>query len=93
MFPTCLVEYQDVQIGKDLVQVYERNGIECTDTEAGCCGAPWLHSGNLEQIVQAGGDVVTGDCNLANTAIAEQTGTTPTHPIQLIARAYGIPHD
>ena len=241
VFPTCLVEYQEVQIGKDLVRVYERNGIECSNTEAGCCGAPWLHSGDLEQftkvaeknvkiladevrnggdivvpqptcgyvlkkdyvdyvadpslradaelvaehtydaaeylmkvhkaddteldteftgevpekityhtachlraqnigfksrdlmkltgakvklvqqcsgidgmwglraendeisipiakklaeqIGRAGGDVVTGDCNLANTAIAEQTGTTPTHPIQLIARAYGIPQD
>ena len=39
VFPTCLVEYQDVQLGKDLVQVYERNGIECGATEAGCCGA------------------------------------------------------
>ena len=29
----------------------------------------------------------------ANTAIAERTGTTPTHPIPLIARAYGIPED
>ena len=237
VFPTCVVEYQEVQIGKDLVHVYERNGIECSNTEAGCCGAPWLHSGDLkqftkvaeknvkiladevrnggdivvpqptcsyvlkqdyidyvggpdaelvaghtydaaeylmkvhdaddtgldteftgevpekityhtachmraqnigfksrdlmeltgaevelvqqcsgidgmwglraendeisipiakqlaDQIGRADGDVVTGDCNLANTAIAEQTGTAPTHPIQLIARAYGIPED
>ena len=27
-----------------------------------------------EQIAKAGGDVVAGDCHLANTAIAEQTG-------------------
>ena len=47
VFPTCLVEYQDVQVGKDLVNVYERNGIECTNTAAGCCGAPWLHSGDI----------------------------------------------
>ena len=46
-----------------------------------------------EQIGKADGDVVTGDCSLANTAIAEQTGTAPIHPIQLIARAYGIPQD
>ncbi|MDW3213429.1 MAG: heterodisulfide reductase-related iron-sulfur binding cluster [Ilumatobacteraceae bacterium] len=238
VFPTCLVEYQEVQIGKDLVNVYERNGVECSNTAAGCCGAPWLHSGDIEhftkvaeknvkvladeiragngdivvpqptcgyvlkkdyvdyvggadaelvaehtfdaaeylvklhkaddteldtdftgpvpekityhaachlraqnigfksrdlmkltgakiklvqqcsgidgmwglraenedisipiakklaeQIDKAAGDVVTGDCNLANTAIAEQTGAAPSHPIQLIARAYGIAED
>ena len=52
VFPTCLVEYQDVQVGKDLVGVYERNGIECSNTSAGCCGAPWLHSGDLKQFTK-----------------------------------------
>lgn len=50
VFPTCLVEYQQPAIGQDLVKVYERNGIECTLAEgAGCCGAPFLHSGDLDQ--------------------------------------------
>ncbi len=244
VYPTCLVEYQATQIGKDLVRVYERNGIECSQTEAGCCGAPWLHSGDIDhftkaaeknvatlaaevrrggdivvpqptcgyvlkkdyldyvgpsaradaalvaehtydaaeylmrvhtahdtmldtefigevpeqityhapchlraqnigftsrdllkltgarvtlvqqcsgidgmwgfragneeisipiakklgdQITEVGGgepgNVVAGDCSLANTAIAEQTGSAPSHPIQLVARAYGIPAD
>jgi Fe-S oxidoreductase len=39
----------------------------------------------------AGGDVVAGDCHLANTAITEQTGRVPQHPLQVLARAYGIP--
>jgi glycerol-3-phosphate dehydrogenase subunit C len=43
------------------------------------------------EIEGAGGDIVTGDCHLANTAITEQTGRTPVHPIQMVARAYGIP--
>ena len=234
VFPTCLVEYQETDIGKDLVKVYERNGIECDNTDAGCCGAPWLHSGDVKkftkiakkniatlaaevrsgtdivvpqptcsyiikkdyvdylggpdaelvaehtydaaeylmavhkaddtvldteftgvtveaityhtpchlraqnngfksrdlmkltgakvelvqqcsgidgmwgfragnehisvpvaeklgaQIDEAGGDVVAGDCHLANTAIVEQTGRTPQHPLQVMARAYGI---
>jgi Fe-S oxidoreductase len=42
------------------------------------------------QIDEAGGDVVAGDCHLANTAIIEQTGRTPQHPLQVMARAYGI---
>ena len=240
VFPTCVVEYQQPDIGKDLVKVYERNGIECEHSAAGCCGAAWLQAGDLErfrrvaeanvavlaaevragtdvvgpqptcsyvirreypdhvgddaatdarlvadhtydaseflmnihrsgdaaldtdfggqvpdrityhapcrlraqdtgftsrdlmrligadvtvvqqcsgmggtwglhadneavsmsvaarlgeQIDDAGGDVVTGDCHLANTAIAEQTSRTPSHPLQVVARAYGIPEE
>lgn len=238
VFPTCLVEYQDPNIGKDLVKVYEHNGVECSIAgDAGCCGAPFLHSGDIDsftkvavrnvkmladevragndivvpqptcsyvlkkdyvdyvggpdatlvsehtfdaaeylvklhkgedttldtefkgeipetvtyhtpchlraqniglksrdlmkltgakiKLVQqcsgidgmwglraenahlslpigeklgqmvkdAGGDVVAGDCHLANTAINEQTGNKPVHPLQMIARAYGIPEE
>jgi Fe-S oxidoreductase len=53
IFPTCLVEYQNPGIGHDLVKVYERNGIECSlaaTTE--CCGAPWLHSGHLDEFTK-----------------------------------------
>jgi len=46
-----------------------------------------------EMVKKADGDAVTGDCHLANTAINEQTGESVTHPIQMIARAYGIPAD
>jgi Fe-S oxidoreductase len=49
VYPTCVVEYQEPDIGKDLVKVYEHNGIGCTVSGAGCCGAPWLHSGDVEQ--------------------------------------------
>ena len=49
VFPTWLVEYQDTQVGKDLVRVYERNGIECQLPEGQiCCGAPMLHQGDVE---------------------------------------------
>ncbi|HBX78761.1 MAG TPA: hypothetical protein DEG43_14040 [Acidimicrobiaceae bacterium] len=49
VFPTCLVEYQQTEVGRDLVSVYERNGVEC-QLPAGqrCCGAPMLHQGDLE---------------------------------------------
>ncbi len=241
VFPTCLVEYQEPAIGMDLVKVYEHNGIECEITAARCCGAPWLHSGDVkafikiatknvgtlaaevrsgtdivvpqptcsyiikqdypkyvagqparadaelvaahtfdaaeylvnihkgdhttletdftgetvasityhapchlraqnigftsrdlmkltgaevklvqqcsgtdgmwglragnehisipiaeklgEQIDDAGGDAVAGDCHLANTAITEQTGHDAKHPLQIVARAYGIPEE
>jgi len=53
VFPTCLVEYQAPAIGHDLVRVYERNGIECTLTgTTACCGAPHLHSGEIEEFTK-----------------------------------------
>jgi len=53
VFPTCLVEYQKPDIGQDLVKVYERNGIECSLADgASCCGAPFLHSGDLDQFTK-----------------------------------------
>jgi len=49
IFPTCMVEYQNPAVGKDLVAVYERNGVSCDLAgDVGCCGAPWLHSGEFE---------------------------------------------
>ena len=49
LFTTCLVEYHDSAIGKDLVRVYEHNGIECSLPDGQvCCGAPWLHAGDVD---------------------------------------------
>jgi len=54
VFPTCLVEYQDTRVGKDLVSVYERNGIACELPEGQvCCGAPVLHQGDVEAFTKA----------------------------------------
>ena len=43
-----------------------------------------------EKIEAAGSEIVAGDCHLANTAIIEQTGQVAQHPVQVVARAYGI---
>jgi Fe-S oxidoreductase len=73
LFQTCLVEYRAPEVGHDLVKVYEHNGIECAPVPgARCCGAPWLHAGDLPhftaqaadnvkilaQAVRAGNDIV-----------------------------------
>ncbi len=53
VYPTCMVEYQQPSIGHDLVKVYERNGIECSLVDdASCCGAPWLHSGDVAEFTK-----------------------------------------
>lgn len=55
LFPTCLVEYQDVVVGQDLVKVCERNGVACELPEGEvCCGAPFLHQGDAENFRKLG---------------------------------------
>ncbi len=50
LFATCFVEYMDPAIGQDLVAVFEHNGVPCSLPEGvHCCGAPWLHSGNVAE--------------------------------------------
>jgi Fe-S oxidoreductase len=41
-------------------------------------------------IEKAGNDTVVGDCSLANGGIELETGRAPQHPVQFLARAYGI---
>ena len=47
--PTCLVEYQVVDVGRDVVRVFEHSGIECWRSAVGCCGSPWLHAGDVKR--------------------------------------------
>jgi Fe-S oxidoreductase len=50
VFPTCFVEYMEPEIGHDVVKVFEHNGFSCSVPEGTrCCGAPWLHQGNVEK--------------------------------------------
>lgn len=37
-----------------------------------------------------GSSVVVGDCHLANTALDEQLGISPQHPMELVAEALGV---
>ena len=47
----------------------------------------------VEDAAAKGAEVVTGDCHLANGAIVQETGRVPVHPLQFMARAYGIPEE
>jgi Fe-S oxidoreductase len=44
----------------------------------------------METIQEADTELVAGDCQLSNTAITEGTGRRPVHPLQVLARAYGL---
>ena len=44
----------------------------------------------MDKVRESEDQLVVGDCHLANTAIKEETAKTPSHPMQVMARAYGI---
>lgn len=44
----------------------------------------------MEAVTKSDADLIAGDCHLSNTAITERTGKTPVHPLEVLARAYGI---
>ncbi|HEY5012332.1 MAG TPA: heterodisulfide reductase-related iron-sulfur binding cluster [Acidimicrobiia bacterium] len=44
----------------------------------------------MEAVSKSQAELIAGDCHLSNTAIREETGKRPVHPLQVLARAYGI---
>jgi Fe-S oxidoreductase len=44
----------------------------------------------MEAVSKSEAELIAGDCHLANTAIHEETGKRPVHPLQVLARAYGV---
>jgi len=83
LFPTCLVEYSNTGIGKDVVKVAEHNKIECSLPEGQvCCGAPFLHEGDVKQFKkQAEKNVAT-----LTTAIEEQKASGIEDPAVVVTQ-------
>lgn len=50
LFPTCLVDNFFVEIGKDLVEVYSKLGIQVKIGDFLCCGAPMLDAGDADML-------------------------------------------
>jgi len=49
LFSTCIVDYNDPQVGVAAVRVLEHNGVEVVRPAAqGCCGMPFLDGGDLD---------------------------------------------
>jgi Fe-S oxidoreductase len=53
LFSSCLVNYQVTDVGKAVVQVLEKNGVEVVVPEQRCCGMPSFDNGDLTAIRQA----------------------------------------
>ncbi len=51
LFQTCYVQHNEPEIGKDTVEVLQRNGVDvrCADHLV-CCGMPAWESGNLKEL-------------------------------------------
>jgi glycerol-3-phosphate dehydrogenase subunit C len=48
LFSTCLIDYNDPEVGAAAVQVLEHNGVEVVRPDAQvCCGMPYLDGGDL----------------------------------------------
>lgn len=49
LFSTCLIDYNDPEVGAAAVQVLEHNGVEVVRPEGQvCCGMPFLDGGDLD---------------------------------------------
>jgi glycerol-3-phosphate dehydrogenase subunit C len=47
----------------------------------------------MTKVRESEAELVAGDCHLSNTAVSEETDRVPVHPIQVLARAYGLPEE
>ena len=53
-FPSCLVNYQNPDIGKAAIQVLEKNGIEVVvPPDQRCCGMPRFDLGDIDGMIKA----------------------------------------
>jgi glycerol-3-phosphate dehydrogenase subunit C len=101
VFPTCTVEYHEPDIGKAVVAVYEHNNIACSlPNGIGCCGAPFLHGGDvaafvsaarknvdvLTPIVREGSDVVVPQPTCSLTMKQDYVEYLDTEDAALVAR-------
>jgi len=60
LFSTCFVEYSEAETAIAAVQVLEHNGIRVEAGYDACCGAPFLHGGDLASARRNAEKVVAG---------------------------------
>lgn len=53
LFTTCYVNYNEPEIGDDLVAILKHNDIEVAVVQAQCCGMPKLELGDLQAVAAA----------------------------------------
>lgn len=48
LFSTCFVNYNHPDLGKDLIEVFSRNGIALSLPKQNCCGMPAMEAGDIQ---------------------------------------------
>lgn len=48
LFVTCTMNYNNPQLGRDVLDVYARNGIALRPVKQNCCGMPAIEAGDIE---------------------------------------------
>ena len=48
LFSTCFINYNHPDLGKDLIEVFSRNGIALSLPAQNCCGMPAIEAGDIE---------------------------------------------
>jgi Fe-S oxidoreductase len=51
-FHTCVVNYNEPQVGRDAVAVLEKNGCAVASPDQVCCGMPYLDGGDIDAAVR-----------------------------------------
>ncbi|MDP6126129.1 MAG: heterodisulfide reductase-related iron-sulfur binding cluster, partial [Candidatus Latescibacteria bacterium] len=52
LFYTCFTNYNDPSVGRDVVEVLERNDVEVVCPEQNCCGMPAIDVGDIDFAVE-----------------------------------------
>lgn len=75
--PTCLVEFQRPDVGRDLIGLHERAGVACDVASFRCCGAPSYQAGDLRRFRRAASRMVAAldDRAVAGAAIVVPEAT------------------
>jgi len=60
LFTTCFVEYSEARTAAAAVELLEHNGVSVEAGYEACCGAPFLHGGDLERARRNAEQVVAG---------------------------------
>jgi Fe-S oxidoreductase len=52
LFATCFVNHYHPQLGKDVIEVFAKNGISLSCPEQNCCGMPAMEAGDLKLAIK-----------------------------------------
>jgi Fe-S oxidoreductase len=99
LYFTCTVNYNEPEIGKAAVAVFEKNGIDCVVPKQQCCGLPFLDGGlvdeakrkiqanvaSLSQAVKQGYKVVVPSASCSYMIKQDYPRFLPTDDARLVA--------